>query len=92
MKSTISVTQAKKLITDKLSHFFGVSAKDATDEQFYKAVSMIIRDRMSQQNSEFRTAAEGQDSKQIYYLCMEFLMGRSLKNNLRHVCISLYVI
>ena len=82
MKSTISVTQAKKLITDKLSHFFGVSAKDATDEQFYKAVSMIIRDRMSQQNSEFRTAAEGQDSKQIYYLCMEFLMGRSLKNNL----------
>ena len=85
MKSTISVTQAKKLITDKLSHFFGVSAKDATDEQFYKAVSMILRDRMSPQDSEFRTAAEGQDSRQIYYLCMEFLMGRSLKNNLYNV-------
>lgn len=82
MKSAISASQAKKLITDKLSHFFGVSPKDATDEQFYKAVSMIVRDRMSEMNSEFRTAADGQDSKQVYYLCMEFLMGRSLKNNL----------
>lgn len=82
MKSAISASQAKKLITDKLSHFFGVSPDDATDEQFYKAVSMIVVDRMSKMNSEFRAAADGQDSKQIYYLCMEFLMGRSLKNNL----------
>ncbi len=82
MKSAISAAQAKKLITDKLSHFFGVSPKDASDEQFYKAVSMIIRDRLSEQNSDFRAKADGQDSKQIYYLCMEFLMGRSLKNNL----------
>ena len=82
MKTTISTAQAKKLITDKLSHFFGVSPKDASDEQYYKAVAMIIRDRLREQNSEFRHTAENQDSKQIYYLCMEFLMGRSLKNNL----------
>lgn len=82
MKSTISTSQAKKMITDKLSHFFGVSPADATDEQFYKAVAMIVRDRLSAQNSEFRHEADGQDSKQIYYLCMEFLMGRSLRNNL----------
>lgn len=82
MKNSISTSQAKKLITDKLSHFFGVSPTDATDEQFYKAVSMIVRDRLSAQNSDFRHTAKEQDSKQIYYLCMEFLMGRSLKNNL----------
>lgn len=82
MKNSISTSQAKKLITDKLSHFFGVSPSDATDEQFYKAVSMIVRDRLSEQNSDFRQTAGNQDSKQIYYLCMEFLMGRSLKNNL----------
>ena len=68
MKTTISTAQAKKLITDKLSHFFGVSPKDASDEQYYKAVAMIIRDRLSEQNSEFRHTAENQDSKQIYYL------------------------
>ncbi len=82
MKSTLSVSRTKKLITDKLSHFFGVSPEVATDEQFYKAVAMIVRDRLSEQNSEFRKAADSQNTKEIYYLCMEFLMGRSLKNNL----------
>ncbi len=78
----MTVSQAKKAISDKLSHFFGVDTKTATDEQYYKAVAMIIRDRLSQMNSDFRQEAKGQDSKEIYYLCMEFLMGRSLKNNL----------
>lgn len=78
----MTVSQAKKAISDKLSHFFGVDTKTATDEQYYKAVAMIIRDRLSQMNSDFRHEANGQDSKEIYYLCMEFLMGRSLKNNL----------
>lgn len=78
----MTVSQAKKAISDKLSHFFGVDTKTATDEQYYKAVAMIVRDRLSAMNSEFRHEAKGQDSKEIYYLCMEFLMGRSLKNNL----------
>lgn len=78
----MTVAQAKKAVSDKLSHFFGVDPKTATDEQYYKAVSMIVRDKLSEMNSEFRSEAKGQDSKEIYYLCMEFLMGRSLKNNL----------
>ena len=82
MKSTISSTQAKKMINDKLSHFFGVTPETASIEQFYKAVAMIVRDELAAMNSDFRHTAEKQDSKKIYYLCIEFLMGRSLKNNL----------
>lgn len=82
MKSTISVAQAKKMIDDKLSHFFGVSPETASIEQYYKAVSMIVRDELQAASSDFRHTAKGQDSKTVYYLCMEFLMGRSLKNNL----------
>ena len=78
----MTVSQAKKAISDKLSHFFCVDTKTATDAQYYKAVALIVRDRLSQMNSDFRQEAKGQDSKEIYYLCMEFLMGRSLKNNL----------
>lgn len=78
----MTVAQAKKAVSDKLSHFFGVDPKTATNEQYYKAVSMIVRDKLSEMNSEFRAEAKKQDSKEIYYLCMEFLMGRSLKNNL----------
>ena len=43
---------------------------------------MIVRDELAAMNSDFRHTAEKQDTKKIYYLCMEFLMGRSLKNNL----------
>ncbi len=82
MKTGVSVAQAKKLIANKLSHFFGVSPADADNEQFYKAVAMILKDMLSEMNSDFRDTAKGQDSKKVYYLCMEFLMGRSLKNNL----------
>ena len=78
----MTVAQTKKAISDKLSHFFGVDTKTATNEQYYKAVAMIVRDMLSEMNSEFRHEAKGQNSKEIYYLCMEFLMGRSLKNNL----------
>ena len=49
----MTVSQAKRAISDKLSHFFGVDTKTATDEQYYKAVAMIIRDRLSQMNSDF---------------------------------------
>ena len=43
----MTVAQAKKAISDKLSHFFGVDPKTATDEQYYKAVSMIVRDMLA---------------------------------------------
>lgn len=78
----MTVSQAKQAINDKLSHFFGVDPKSATDEQFYKATAMIVRDMLSEKASDFRHQASEQDSKEVYYLCMEFLMGRSLKNNL----------
>ena len=82
MNQSISVSKAKKMISDKLSHFFGVSPDNATDEQYYKSIALIVRDEIAEKNSDFRHVADGQDSKKVYYLCMEFLMGRSLKNNL----------
>lgn len=78
----MTVAQTKKAISDKLSHFFGVEPNNATNEQYYKAVALIVRDMLSKMNSDFRHEAKKQDTKEIYYLCMEFLMGRSLKNNL----------
>ncbi len=82
MNYSLSVSQAKEQIVSKLSHFFGVTPEEATYEQFYKAVAMIVRDSMAKGRSEFSKEAKKSDSKSVYYLCMEFLMGRSLKNNL----------
>ena len=78
MNYSLSKKQAKELITGKLSHYFGVSTEEATNEQYYKAVSMIVKDLMHDGLREFRADADKADSKKIYYLSMEFLMGPSL--------------
>lgn len=82
MNYNLTVQQAKELITAKLSHNMGVSVKDATDEHFYKATALVLRDLMSAGYKEFTQKAVAQKKKTVYYLCMEFLLGRSLKNNI----------
>ena len=82
MNYSLTKKQAKELISGKLSHYFGVSTQEATDEQYYKAVALIVRELMKDGLREFRNEADNVNSKKIYYLSMEFLMGRSLKNNL----------
>lgn len=82
MNYTLSKKKAKELLSAKLSHFMGVSPAEATDEQYYKAIALIVRDMMSAGRAEFTETAAKAGTKRVYYLCMEFLMGRSLKNNL----------
>lgn len=82
MNYTLTKKQAKELLENKLSHNFGVSPDEATYEHYYKAVAMILRDMMSVGRAEFTEKADKAGAKRVYYLSMEFLMGRSLKNNL----------
>lgn len=82
MKKTLTPSEARDMIVSKLSHNFGVIPTEATDEHYYKAVALILRDMMSHEYTAFTNAAESQNKKTVYYLCMEFLMGRSLKNTL----------
>ena len=82
MDYTLSVEQIQQSIQDKLNHTFVVSPENATDEEFYKACALIVRELMAKGRSEFVQNAEKTGTKQIYYLCMEFLLGRSLRNTL----------
>ncbi|HCC03103.1 MAG TPA: alpha-glucan phosphorylase, partial [Ruminococcaceae bacterium] len=77
-----SVQQIKKGILAKLDHNYGVGLENATNDQLYKSVALMAREMMEQGRSEFMAEAEKQNAKQVYYLCMEFLLGRSLKNTL----------
>lgn len=82
MKKALTPSEARDMIVSKLSHNFGVIPTEATDEHYYKAIALILRDMMSHEYAAFTNAAESQNKKTVYYLCMEFLMGRSLKNTL----------
>lgn len=85
MDYKLTPKQAEELILTKLSHNFGVSQKDATDEHYYKAVVLVVKDLLTSGYTEFSRKAVQQGKKTVYYLCMEFLMGRSLKNNLANL-------
>ena len=78
----MSKAKAKQAVENKLSHFFGVSPKNATYEQYYRSVAMILNELMAKGRAEFTARAAKAGSKRINYLSMEFLMGRSLRNNL----------
>ena len=82
MKKTVSKAAAKEMLELKLLHYFGVTAENATYEQFYRAIALILKDRMSRARADFNTKADAAGCKRVYYLSMEFLMGRSLKNDL----------
>lgn len=77
-----TIKQTEELISAKLSHNFGVVPSQASDDIFYKACVMVLKDIMKKQREAFDERANAQESKQVYYLCMEFLMGRSFKNTL----------
>lgn len=78
----LTVTQLCEMIERKLSHNFGVSPEQASDELFYKACVLVLLDIMSERRAAFKKECDNQEAKKVYYLSMEFLMGRSLKNNL----------
>lgn len=80
--------EAHEMIAGKLTRYFGVSAKEATREQIYKAVVMSIKDLMLQKRQKFYLKTKKAKAKRVYYLCMEFLMGRSLKNSIYNLGIE----
>ncbi|MEG0769432.1 MAG: glycogen/starch/alpha-glucan phosphorylase [Ruthenibacterium sp.] len=72
----------EKLLTEKLFSEFAVDFDSATDDQLYRALALICRQTMSERRKRFLAHTYGTNGKQVYYLCMEFLMGRSLKTSL----------
>lgn len=82
MASKSNANKIKQNIEEKLSRYFGVTPVDASQDQLYKAVSMTVVDILLEQKRAFNEKMKQQNAKRVYYLCMEFLVGRSLKTNL----------
>jgi len=72
----------KAKIEDKLANYFGVTPSEASLDQMYKAVSLTVLDILMAKKKRFNHEVKANKKKRVYYICMEFLMGRSLKNNL----------
>ena len=88
MNKEFTKAQIKDAIVAKLARYYGVTPEEASSEQVYKSVVLSVKDILTEKRSDFKLDTKKQRGKKIYYLCMEFLIGRSLKNNLRNLGIA----
>ena len=72
----------KEMIESAANKTFGVSASELNKMQLYKCVATIVRDMLLDKRAVFNHQHKARERKRVHYLSMEFLMGRSLKNNL----------
>ena len=78
MIGQISRDEMRSAIEDKLCAYFTTTGEAATDEQIFQASAMVIRELMSR----FLTVEDPRHAeKEVHYMSMEFLMGRSLMKN-----------
>ncbi len=81
-KKTMTQKEAETLLLGKLSRYFGVTLSEATEDQLYKAVVMSVRDILLEKRKNYHYKIKEAKGKRVYYLCMEFLLGRTLKNSI----------
>ncbi len=86
--TAITEKEVKDQIKGKLARYFGVAPAEASKDQIYKAVVMVVRDILLEKRQRFSKKVKAKRAKRVYYLCMEFLLGRSLKNSLYNLSVT----
>ncbi len=81
IKDKISKAELCERIEAKLVTRGIIDPKEATDEQLYHAIVYVLKDIMLEYRQDFKRRIKAAKAKKVCYLCMEFLVGRALKND-----------
>ena len=81
-KTTFNKKKFKKEVEANTRVLFRRTLEEATPQQIYQAVAYSIKDDIIDNWIETHKAYAAQDKKTVYYMSMEFLMGRALGNNM----------
>ena len=76
----INKKEFKKNVQDYLKTFYRRTVEDASQQQIYSAVAFAVKDYIVDRWAASQKEFEKKDAKTVYYLSMEFLMGRALGN------------
>ncbi|GMQ59573.1 glycogen/starch/alpha-glucan phosphorylase [Vallitalea sediminicola] len=78
----VTVDDLKEAILENIKNQFRKTIDKASKEQIFQALAFAVRDIIIDQWIETHKTYDEQDPKTVYYLSMEFLMGRALGNNI----------
>src|SRR5688572_17658366 len=67
-------------ISDHITYTLALDRGTATDRDFYMSTAWAIRDRLAERWAATQQRYTDQDAKRVYYMSLEFLMGRTLGN------------
>lgn len=76
-----SVKKMKDALCEKLKVSFGSTVEEANDAQMMRASALVLRDVMAERSVDTMRETREEHRRQVHYLSMEFLMGRSLMKN-----------
>ena len=71
-----------KAVEDNLKTLYRKTLKEANQQEIYQAVAAVVKDTVMEQWLATQQTMDKEDPKVVYYMSMEFLMGRALGNNL----------
>ena len=81
-EATITKQELKEKFLDILHSDFQTTPEEASDQQVYEALTKIVVGIMKAKRGHFTVKTHSAGNKKVFYLSMEFLMGRSLKTSL----------
>ena len=82
------IADIKESFIKELQLRYNISPDEASDKQIYQVLSSIIVEFLKKKRQKFINKVHSDGKKQVYYLSMEFLMGRSLKTSLYNLEIA----
>jgi starch phosphorylase len=85
VSSALSAAELQGAIARHVRYSLGKVAQDISARELFQAVALAVRDRLVDGMLETEYRYEQLDSKRLYYLSIEFLIGRSLRNNLTNL-------
>ena len=87
-EGSITKTELKNQFVEILHNDFQTTPDEASDKQVYEALTKIVVSILKAKRRKFTVNHNSQGKKKVYYLSMEFLMGRSLKTSIYNLCIA----
>ena len=81
-KELFDKEQFKKEVKDHVRTLYRKTLEEANQQEIFQAVSYAVKDVIINQWMETQQSMKNKDPKVVYYMSMEFLMGRALGNNL----------